>query len=196
MELWAKILIGVIAYLIVSAVYASWIYSRRLSVKTPARERFFEELERQIDFSVIANLEDVVRIQRSIADATGSQRLQRTDIKRLLEGYLLRVSESEKDAERVHNRFEFFKRLLSEEPFAILPEREQAIAQSLRQDIGDQRQDEALRHLLELVSSMGTRYQALDEQLSRTRAWTMIGAAFGILAVVVAVLMWATAFIR
>ena len=196
MELWAKFLIGVIAYLIVGAAYASWIYNRRLSVKTPARERFFEELERQIDFGVIANLEDVVRIQRSIADERGSQRLERTDIKRLLEGYLLRVSGSEKDAERVHNRFEFFKRLLSEEPFAILPEREQAIAQSLRQDIGDQRQDEALRHLQELVSSMGTRYQALDEQMGRTRAWTMLGAVFGILAVVVAVLMWATAFIR
>lgn len=191
MELWAQILLGVSAYFVVYSGFTYWLYVRRASYRArAARNDFYEEVDRQLDLGVITNLQDIVRIQRSIAEETRISPFERIDVKRILESYLLRVSGSDKDPELVRQRFELLKEYLNQEPLAILPETEQAIVQRLNQDIQDGLHDEAFRHLRELVSSIGARYQALNEQVSRTRTWTMIGAIGGILGIAVAVATW------
>lgn len=186
-----EIVLFVTGYLVIYLVIAYWWYIRRVSRRTRAvREPFFEELDRQLDFGVIANLQDVVRVQRSIADEARVERFERTDIKRVLEAYLLRISRSDRDTQQVRDRIELVKEFIEQEPLTMLPETEQAIAQRLNEDIRDGQQDEALRHFRELVSSMGSRYQALTEQVSRTRMWTQVGTVGGIGGIAVAVATW------
>lgn len=179
MEVWTIMAALAAALGSIAIIITYGLFFRRLLVgETEARGGldkakglFYEELERRFELGVIATADNIALVQRSIAAQEKSQSFAEEELAALLEGYLLKVTEKD--------RFQSIQSLLDterkEKPFSVLPDKERVIADRLKKAIELTQTDFAINQLNELVTSLGTKFQASQEELSSSRTWSRLG---------------------
>lgn len=167
----------------------------KLSKKS--EEMLFNELRKQIDLGVVKNLEDVALIQRSIAEKEKFSFFASKELAPLLECYLLQVTSSS-SSKKKKEHFYFIKSLIdqarTEKPFSILPDKERALAITLKESIESKDKKASSERLEELVTSLGVKLQSANEEREKTRRWTRISAVAGVGGIVVAGIIFLTTF--
>lgn len=156
------------------------------------KKRFFQQLDARWELGLIKELRNIVSLVHAISRTEESVRFESTEVSDLLDEYLLKMTSG--NVEEVNkDKFSFMNKLLDEqkieEPFSILPDRERGFAVALRKNIENNRKDDALRQLDELVNSTGTRLNAAEEGMRKNRFWTRASVFIGIGAVTITILL-------
>lgn len=191
------ILLGVLLGLSLVLIFGGRTDKVEAKPSRKSEEMFFNELRKQINLGVIKNLEDVALIQRSIAEKEKFYFFTSKELAPLLECYLLQITSSSSKKKKEH--FYFIKSLIdqarTEKPFSNLPDKERALAITLKESIERGDKKTSSERLEELVTSLGVKLQSANKEIEKTRRWTRISAVAGIGGIVVAGVILLTTYI-
>ncbi len=194
METWVEPFLAAGVGLLYGVLGALLILRYRISPRSheKAKKRFFQDLDTRWELAFIKNIEDIISLRHAISKTEKSISLDSTEIADLLDEYLLQMT-SAKIEEVDKEKFSFFEQLVDqqriEEPFSVLPDREQRFAIALRRSIENNNRDDALQQLNELVDSMGVRLSTVETELRKNRIWTRVGAYLGGAAIIITIIL-------
>lgn len=169
------------------------IYETQASYES-SKSYFFEELGREMEMGLIKTLHDTAQLRKFVSRKKNSFRLESMSLEDLLGQYLLIVTTSEETQNQKKEKAEFVKSLLKqiseEEPFSILPEKEQFIAAELKKAIEDGQENVAQGRLMELTTSLGEKLKSLDRVVRRNLLWAILSTCAGICGIAVTVAIY------
>ena len=138
-----------------------------------AKDTLFEELDAMWELDLLKSLEDVLSTRRRVAKVKKSSRLESAEIIDLLDEYFTNItSEAEINKQKLLFVKELADRQMEEEPFSILPDKERAVASTLKKSIEAGDKVDSLRQLEELVNSIGSLLNSAKEEVNKIRMWT------------------------
>jgi hypothetical protein len=190
-------LMNLILSFYLASVFVYFFYSRYVTFETEedtdisnkAKNEFFEYLDAELEKEHINSIDDIRRIQRSVADDLNHASFSSRNLSSLLRMYLKDTISGEDYSEEKYSIVrEKLEKLNSEEPFSDLPEKEETMAKSLKQNIESGKDGEiAIRQLKNLTDSLNTKYQTVRIEKEKSERWNKVGALAGIGGVVITV---------
>lgn len=183
---------GVLLFGLLVSGYIIWLFYTFLDqiFYRRSKKEFLRYLDEELENENLDSIEDLERIQKSVAEEKGYYKFLDVDLQMLLRNHLkkLALSDSEESDQKYEELEKFLEKLRESQPYANLPEKEQNVASNLESSIrnGDA-PETSINMLKDLTKSIGDKYNTALEEKKRNAKWNKLSVLFGILGFLVGI---------